>query len=633
MRYDIRHNPPTLSDARIEELQNFDALLSAFQAGRYEIQTNVGELSDVQIAGHADFDALMEQWQGYEVCTNLPELSELQIGAHADFDALMEQMQGYEIHTDTWQPSDAEIQSHQDFEALLKRVQPAEARPSMPVERNLPNKQATPTAKNRFYLWVAPLAAAAALVAFLMRTPELPSIEGGSFSPPAALALQQPLPQIQKPFATFTLSDNNTDTTLLYQTGSKISVPASAFVDKKGRPVKGKVDIQYREMHDHVDMFVAGVPQQADLAHPQQAAAAVQVQAFQNGEPIYLQPDKSLSIELLTTLPADMPTAELAVYAYSPNEQTWKYQKADKIEILNQPQPLPMDTLISDPRPLDPNSAEGKKALAQIEKQFPAPKAPIKPSDDVETFDLDYDTKEFPELKEYSGILWTTVDQSKSYQQAMLSREWTSMKIRRKDSDQSQYELSLTDGKENIVVDIQPVSSNAAERENLYNIRLRRHEVALKERAAKINQALAQWQGEKPKSRSEEGKKTIIHRFQATQLGLWACANPLKTSPADQSIELLDENGKPAQASALYVAIPSKRIYYSLPAGSTKIHYAPDMLLWAVDKDKHIHRLRPQLEEGNTAQLRLQYLPSSRKLQTEEDLRLYLADNGDNRAN
>lgn len=636
MRYDIHYNPPQISDARIEKLQNFDALLTAFQAGRYEIHTDVGELSDAQVSEHADFDALLEQWRGYEVCTDAPQLSDSHIESYADFDAMLERLQGYEIHTDVPQLSDADINAHQDFEALLQRAQQssasnsAENRPAMTVERDLPTPQAAPVSRNRFYLWLAPFAAAAALIAFLMRSPQLPET-GGGFVAPAPLALVQPLPQIEKSFATFTLTDNDNDTTLLYSTGSKISVPASAFMDKNGKPIKGKVDIQYREMHDHVDMFIAGVPQQASRQHPQQAAAAVQVQAFQNGEPVYLQPDKSLNIELITTLPADMPTEDLAVYAYSPNEDAWKYQKADKIEILNAPIASDSSYSGSNPRPtpLTPDSEEGKKAIAALEKKFPAPKAPQKLStNDVETFDLDFKTEEFPELAGYSGILWTTVDQSKSYQDLLLSREWTSMKIQRKGD--SEYALSLTDGKTNITVDIQPVAENAKDADKLHIRRVEQYAEAKKAYDEKIQQALAQWQPTKPNaSDADAPTKTIKHRFEATQLGLWACANPLKSSSADQTVEIATESGKAAEATALYVAIPKRRIYYSLPANGAKIHYTPDMLLWAVDKDKQIRRLRllPDESDGNTAStLRLQYLPASKKIQTEQDLRLYLAE-------
>src|ERR1051325_11732391 len=42
-------------------------------------------------------------------------------------------------------------------------------------------------------------------------------------------------------------------TTITYKTGSVVKIPAQAFVDKKGKPVSGKVDITYRELKDPID--------------------------------------------------------------------------------------------------------------------------------------------------------------------------------------------------------------------------------------------------------------------------------------------------------------------------------------------------------------------------------------------
>ena len=45
-----------------------------------------------------------------------------------------------------------------------------------------------------------------------------------------------------------------------HKTGSLLKVPKNAFVNENGEPIKGKVEIKYREFKDVAEVFASGIP-------------------------------------------------------------------------------------------------------------------------------------------------------------------------------------------------------------------------------------------------------------------------------------------------------------------------------------------------------------------------------------
>ncbi|HAS38884.1 MAG TPA: hypothetical protein DCS93_00325 [Microscillaceae bacterium] len=85
--------------------------------------------------------------------------------------------------------------------------------------------------------------------------------------------------------------------------GSNIHVPASAFVDKYGRPVKGKVKIKYREFHNAADIIASGIPMHYDSAGTRyhfESGGMFEIRGNQKGEPVYLADNKAIDVNLVS---------------------------------------------------------------------------------------------------------------------------------------------------------------------------------------------------------------------------------------------------------------------------------------------------------------------------------------------
>jgi hypothetical protein len=106
----------------------------------------------------------------------------------------------------------------------------------------------------------------------------------------------------ETPFATTSYEAENS---LKYQyetSGTELMIPAGALVDSKGNPVTGKVDIHYREWRNLVDLLSFEGPMtyhENGVEKIFQSAGMFELQAFQNGEPVFLKPGMEATVNFI----------------------------------------------------------------------------------------------------------------------------------------------------------------------------------------------------------------------------------------------------------------------------------------------------------------------------------------------
>ena len=77
--------------------------------------------------------------------------------------------------------------------------------------------------------------------------------------------------------------------------GGSLEFPANAFVDQDGKPVKGKVDVEWQEFHTLGDILPAGIPMKYDsagVAHDLVSGGMFTIHASQKGESVEIAPAK-----------------------------------------------------------------------------------------------------------------------------------------------------------------------------------------------------------------------------------------------------------------------------------------------------------------------------------------------------
>jgi hypothetical protein len=118
---------------------------------------------------------------------------------------------------------------------------------------------------------------------------------------------ESPVPALSVPKSNYSMNAV-TGGQITYSSGSQISVPPEAFVDKNNNPVKGMVTLSYREFSDPMAIAFSGIPMnysKGDTLFPMESAGMFQINASQGDDPVYLKKGKAIDVSMITSDTAD----------------------------------------------------------------------------------------------------------------------------------------------------------------------------------------------------------------------------------------------------------------------------------------------------------------------------------------
>lgn len=234
------------------------------------------------------------------------------------------------------------------------------------------------------------------------------------------------------------------DSTIVYSTGSIITIPSSAFVDEEGKDVKGQVEIHYREFHDPIDILLSGIPMNYDSAgttYQLESAGMFEITATQDGKPVNLKPNKSLTVNMISH---NNNATDYNIYNLDTVKQKWVYVSENTAK---------NNTCISAFEDRVGNVAKTNdeiKAFVKTEK----PIRPLKSSSERENFTIDFNKDEFPELAVFSGLKFEPTD--KDYNADLSKKVWEEVLIERSE-DNEHYKITFISDKESHSFTVLPV--------------------------------------------------------------------------------------------------------------------------------------------------------------------------------
>lgn len=294
--------------------------------------------------------------------------------------------------------SSEDIARHQDFDALLKQF-----------ETEKTTQPAPETAKIRrirpmYYYIGAAAAAMIGLLVYFTAGVDNYAAEAEEFYASRDY-VDAPIESAKPQFASHKI-DANQGGVYQYRSGSRVVVPASAFVNDRGELVEGEVEIKYREYHDYIDFFLSGIPMTYDSAgttYTLESAGMMEIYAEKDGQKVRMAPGKTIDIELHSAInaPAHLNVPpDYNIYKLDDEKRNWIYREVDNMELVKEEVDLTLDK--NDPLydvkkaladKLDLLSINEANELAKIEASEPKPVEPLKPkkvtkSDPV--FDLDF---------------------------------------------------------------------------------------------------------------------------------------------------------------------------------------------------------------------------------------------------
>lgn len=366
--------------------------------------------------------------------------------------------------------------------------------------------------------------------------------------------INPPLKGVDVAFETYLVNTTN-DTGLTTKSGSKIKIPKNVFVDKDGKDISGKVEIRYREFHDGVDFFLSGIPMTYDSGGTKytfESAGMIEMQGFQNGQPIYIKSDKNIKVEMVSQQTED----KYNVYYLDTLKRNWQYKGRDEVAYTKTALPH----IDKDDKPikkLGTELVEIRKEIKKIESNKPL--EPIKADEIKYQFSIDVDAKEFPELNIYKESLFEIAAENKNFQPKYADILWTDASLEKIEGG-IKYNLTLTQGKDSHTFIVYPVfkgkNYDVALKE--YDKKYKVYTTALQERKAEekrkqeeYDQLVKRWKSDDiseeikwKEQRDYAMKNTILENETVSEtqnsitrvlnisgFGIWNCDRPAPTTP------------------------------------------------------------------------------------------------------
>lgn len=531
----------------------------------------------------------------------------------------------YDFRTNAPQPSREDIEKHKDFDALLERYQ-ASQKPPYPLRR----------------IVYRALSVAAALAGLLLiiNLPFARSYEARS----EAYFVSQPYvappfgETIQKEFSQVAV-DADQGATLAGKNGTQIRVPSGAFQDEAGNAVSGNVDIRFRELHDVVDFFLAGIPMAYDSAGTEyqlESSGMMEIYAEQNGKRLSIRPGRPIEVELVSEISvANMEEVnDYGVYRLDTTQRNWVYEDVNQMIIVETYFPdLPGDHAlcsVQESFQMELASLESAErlALSDLEQELSVPDPPLRPqrhngTDFVFDFDLSallqnpqshsLSAEQLTLLRE--GTLWQlhpaeTIDRSE------LRRQWDDIKL--SPINNRDFQLTLFKGNRELSVIVNPVLSGADYDKALadYQAATARHDQLVARRKelleSRRDSILAHFAVERELLHESYDaawasaqidhppiRHRVINRFLATSLGVWNCDRTARHEVAQVKARFEDESGTALRNRVGYLVDKDRNTITRFFTGRiAKLPIDPEagQTIWMLTDDRQLAVWRPDPE-------------------------------------
>jgi hypothetical protein len=251
------------------------------------------------------------------------------------------------------------------------------------------------------------------------------------------LKLEKPLPNIAPKPTTYRVNPTK-ENVLHTERGTTITIPKDAFVDDKGRPVKGEVEIAFQEYHTASDVILSGIPmhvisEEGNLEAFETAGMFDISGKDASGHEIRVAENKTLAIELATF----KEEKNFNFYSLDKEKGEWKE--------------LYKNTEVSN-----------NLAKAELNANLEAIELPERPievkraqsSDFV--FELGIDKAKNPEFKAFDNVLWkltdNTIEDAQLFSETIRNPNLTCV-----DKEKSIFQLTGTARERKISARVQPV--------------------------------------------------------------------------------------------------------------------------------------------------------------------------------
>ncbi|GAB5416122.1 MAG: hypothetical protein Crog4KO_12930 [Crocinitomicaceae bacterium] len=227
--------------------------------------------------------------------------------------------------------------------------------------------------------------------------------------------------------------NGSTADTIFAPSGSTILFEANSFVDADGNPIKGKVEVEWQEFHTIGDIIASGIPMKYDsagVAYDLESGGMFTIAANYDGAPAEVAPGKSVDVNLASL--QDTPCYNF--YELDEKSGNWDFKTT--------------------------------KSGDKVGKALPAANEVTDPLGTI--FDMDLNTKDFPDLANENILGWRATKDLNSMERSWIRQSSTMVRLAKKNDDGT-YQLQAKDKKGSKTYDVVPYTEDQATEDSRNN--------------------------------------------------------------------------------------------------------------------------------------------------------------------
>lgn len=125
-------------------------------------------------------------------------------------------------------------------------------------------------------------------------------------------------------YETFKIKNNKKPISITTKNGSKIDIPANAFVDANGEAITKDIEIKFRDFYNPLDFFISGIPMDYDSAganYTFTSAGMFEIDAKSKDKQLYLKGGEKIDLEFNS-----LSASTYNFYEYDTTDNEWTYQ-------------------------------------------------------------------------------------------------------------------------------------------------------------------------------------------------------------------------------------------------------------------------------------------------------------------
>lgn len=287
-------------------------------------------------------------------------------------------------------------------------------------------------------------------------------------------AIAPPLSNLSVPYETFNFNATTGDT-IFTLNGSIIIFPGHAVLNSRGEIVDGDVEVRTREFNDPFDYSIAGIPMDYDSAGTTYkfiSSAMIDISAYQNGEPLQVNPAAKPQLNLVST----NKERKTSLYKLDTANGKWINKGIDEVNLVGLKK-TKAGILTVEPMYADPGNNITALAKDYDVTEAPAmPAPPQKASNLNPVIDVIVDPASFKELLVYDGLKFEVTDAKAATVAEDSKTDWDNIELVRGDKAGT-YKAIFSAKNRKAVYNVKPVleGKDFAAAEKLYQEKLKEY--------------------------------------------------------------------------------------------------------------------------------------------------------------